>query len=189
LFRRAALAVAAVLAVVLVAGCQTHPGTAAYVGDHRITTADVDRTVAANAQGPREQAVQNALNVLIQTELMRSVAEQTHTPVTPAFLAGAKEDPELQAQAGQLGVAPEAFATFAGYFVSVQNALVRQLGGAAGQVTEAEVAQVQARLVALRAEAAKRRPVTVNPRYGAFDPERALVQPVVEPGIKQLSRS
>jgi hypothetical protein len=64
---------------------------------------------------------------------------------------------------------------------------VRELGGAAGGITDAQIAQVQARMAALRTEAARAERITVNPRYGAFDAEQALVLPSVEAGIKQLS--
>jgi hypothetical protein len=185
--RRVLVAVLAVLALAGTAGCQTHAGTAAYVGEHRITTTELDRSVASPRSGPRGEAAQNTLNVLVQTELLRRVAAKTGITVSDAFVTGAREDEQIRAQAAELGVSPEAFGTLAGYFVSIQNAIVRELGGAAGGITDAQIAQVQARMAALRTEAARAERITVNPRYGAFDAEQALVLPSVEAGIKQLS--
>jgi hypothetical protein len=187
LIRRVLVAALAVLALAGTAGCQSHAGTAAYVGDHRITSAQLDDAVGRSLPGPRGEATQNALNVLIQTQLLRTVAAKSGIPVTDAFVAGAREDEQIRAQAAQLGVSPDVFGTLAGYFVSIQNALARQVAGAAEGITDAQVAMVQARLAALRAEAASAQKVTVNPRYGAFDAQQALVLPAVEKGIKQLS--
>jgi hypothetical protein len=187
LIRRVLVAAFAVLALAGTAGCQTHAGTAAYVGDHRITSTQLDDAVGRSLSGPRGEATQNTLNVLIQTQLLRDVAAKTGTTVSDSFLAGARADEQIRAQAAQLGVSPDVFGTLAGYFVSIQNEIARQVGGSAGAITDAEVAQVQGRMAALRAEAAKAEKVTVNPRYGKFDSEQALVLPAVEAGIKQLS--
>jgi peptidyl-prolyl cis-trans isomerase SurA len=185
--RRVLVAVLAVLALAGTAGCQTHAGTAAYVGEHRITTTELDRSVASPRSGPRGEAAQNTLNVLVQTELLRRVAAKTGITVSDAFVTGAREDEQIRAQAAELGVSPEAFGTLAGYFVSIQNELARQVGGTPDGVTDAQVAEVQARMAALRSDAAKAEKVTVNPRYGKFDAEQALVLPAVEAGIRQLS--
>jgi hypothetical protein len=187
LIRRVLVAALAVAALAGTAGCQSHAGTAAYVGDHRITTTQLDRAVASSPQGPRGEAAQNTLNVLIQTQLLRAVADKNHIEVSGAFVAGAREDEQIRAQAAQLGVSPDVFGTLAGYFVSVQNALARAVGGGSAGLTDAQVAEVQARMAQLRSAAADAQRVTVNPRYGKFDVRQALVLPAVEPGIKQLS--
>jgi hypothetical protein len=186
------VAALAALALVGTAGCQQHAGTAAYVGEQRITTTDVDRAAvrAADAQGPTSgESAQNSLNVLIQTALLQTVADKVGTKVSPAFLAEARADAGIRQQAAQLGVSPEAFGSLAGYFVSIQNDLARQLapGADPGAATQEQVAQVQARLTALRAEAARTHQVTVNPRYGQFDVQRALVTSAAEAGIKELT--
>jgi hypothetical protein len=184
LIRRVLIAALAVLAL---AGCQTHTGTAAYVGDHRITTEQVDRARAGQTQAPRGEATQNSVNVLIQTELLRTVAADLGTAVSPSFIDQARADQQIQAQAAQLGVDPTAFGTLAAYFVSVQDQLARQISAGAGGLTEAQVAEVQNRLAALRGKAAHDHEVTVNPRYGTFDVRNALVTPAVEAGIKVLT--
>ena len=187
MIRRVLVAVLAVLALAATAGCQTHAGTAAYVGDHRITSTQLDDAVGRSPQGPRGEATQNTLNVLIQTQLLRAVAAKTGIRVSDAFVAGARQDEQIRSQAAQLGVSPDVFGTLAGYFVSIQNELARQVGGTPDGVTDAQVAEVQARMAALRSDAAKAEKVTVNPRYGKFDAEQALVLPAVEAGIRQLS--
>jgi hypothetical protein len=187
LIRRVLVAVLAVLALAATAGCQTHAGTAAYIGDHRITSTQLDDAVGRSLSGPRGEATQNTLNVLIQTELLRTVAAKAGITVSDAFVAGARQDEQIRAQAAQLGVSPEVFGTLAGYFVSIQNELARTVGATPDGATEAQVAEVQARMAALRADAAKAEKVTVNPRYGKFDAEQALVLPAVEAGIRQLS--
>jgi peptidyl-prolyl cis-trans isomerase SurA len=187
LIRRVLVAALAVVALAGAAGCQTHAGTAAYVGDHRITSTQLDHAVGRSLTGPRGEATQNTLNVLIQTELLRTVAAKTGTTVSDAFVAGAREDEQIRAQAAQLGVSPEVFGTLAGYFVSIQNTIARQVGGSGDNITDGQIAQVQARMAALRSEAADTTKVTVNPRYGKFDAKQALVLPAVEAGIKQLS--
>lgn len=190
MIRRVLVAAVAVLAL---AGCQTHTGTAAYVGDHRITTDQVDRAVAARSQAPRGAATQNSVNVLIQTELLRTVAAGLGTAVSPSLVDQARADQQIQAQAAELGVDPAAFGTLAAYFVSVQNELVLRVMGvsvadpAALQPTQAQLAEVQNRMAALRSKAAHDHAVTVNPRYGQFDVQRALVTSGAEAGIKVLT--
>jgi hypothetical protein len=68
----------------------------------------------------------------------------------------------------------------------VQDHLARE-AAVGGQLTQDQVAQLQQRLAELRAEAAEDAGVRINPRYGAFDAERAAVSPAVEPGIKLVS--
>jgi hypothetical protein len=179
--------VVAALAVLALAGCQSDPGTAAYIGTDQISTVQVDEVVAAEAgQGSRRDATLNSLNVLIQTALLRTVADDLGATVSPAVLDQAAEDPDIQAQAAQFGVRPEAFGAFAGYLLSVQDHLARE-AAVGGQLTQDQVAQLQQRLAELRAEAAEDAGVRINPRYGAFDAERAAVSPAVEPGIKLVS--
>jgi hypothetical protein len=186
--RRLRPVLVAALAVLALAGCQTDPGTAAYIGGEQITSAQVEGAVAANgATASRRDATLNSLNVLIQTALLRTVARDLGADVDRSVLDKAREDPDIRAQAAQFGVRPEAFGTFAGYLLTVQQHLAR--GQAAdGQLTQAQLAALQQHLAALRAEAAKERGVRINPRYGAFDPQRAAVTPTVEPGIELVSK-
>jgi hypothetical protein len=177
----------AALAAVALAGCQSDPGTAAYIGAEQISTAQVDDGVAADAgQGSRRDATLNSLNVLIQTALLRTVADELGATVNRSVLDRAAEDPDIRAQAAQFGVRPEAFGKFAGYLLTVQDHLARE-ASTGGGLTQDQLAHAQRRLAQLRAEAATDAGVRINPRYGAFDAERAAVTPTVEPGIKLLT--
>ncbi|HEY0485241.1 MAG TPA: hypothetical protein VGD72_03195 [Mycobacteriales bacterium] len=182
------VAVLAVLAAGSLAGCQSDPATAAYIGRQQISTAQVDHVVALDAAaGSRRDATLNSLNVLVQTALLRTVARDMGADVTPAVIAQAREDADIRSQAAQFGVRPEAFAEFAAYLLTVQRHLAQQLAGS-GQLTPEQVTAVQDRVSGLRAQAAKDAHVRVNPRYGAFDPQRVAVTPAVEPGIKPVTQ-
>jgi hypothetical protein len=185
LSRRLRPLLVAVVAVLALAGCQTNPGTAAYVGKQQITAAQLDRVIAVDDPAARSQVRQNALNVLVLTALLRGIADDLGVAVSPAAISASLEDPQIQQQAAELGVTAEAVGAFDTYRTMTVRGVAEQVTGGTQSITSAQQAQVQQRLTELSAAAAKH--IRVNPRYGTFDLEQGLVLPTVEPGVKQLS--
>lgn len=175
--------VLAIMAALLLSACDPmQAGSAALVGDVRITETQVNEAAAAAAaaaatippgqsQGidPTTLLRQN-LNRLISAELLARVAIEEGITVTPAEVdallvqaaAGAtRADFEAQI-ASQTGVPPTDLESFARDFL-VQQKLGQKLAPGADQAAQA--AAVQARLAQEAAEVG----VTVSPRYGAWD--------------------
>jgi hypothetical protein len=185
LSRRLRLLAVTVLAVVALAGCQTDPNTAAYVGDQQITAAHLDRVIAVEDPQTRPQVRQNALNVLVLTAMLRGIADDLGVTVPPGALAASLEDPQIQQQAVELGVTAEAIGTFDTYRTLTIRGVAERVTDGAREITAEQQAEVQRLLTEMSASAAGE--IRVNPRYGTFDVQQGLVLPTVEPGVKQVS--
>ncbi len=167
--RLARAAAAAAGAVVLLAGCAsgTHPGAAASVGDTEISLGRLDDVVTAvtKAQG-QPISPTSALQLMINAELSRQVAEQRSVSVSDAEVASAVKqvipDAALLDKFEKDPVAND----FLRDFTRGQIDLVK-IGGASGITDPAarEAAQKGARIIT---EAAGTIGVDVNPRYGRW---------------------
>ena len=183
-----ALAAAAAATVLLTACNPAQAGSAALVGDIRITESRVNEAtsdaLAAAATLPDGQAdaldpaavLRQNVNRLIASELLATIAVEEGIVVTQgeidALLAQASSgtDPdEFAAQiALQAGVPPEDLESFARDFL-IQQKLGLKLAPTGDANAQQDASR--ARLV----QEADERGVTVSPRYGAWDPTLAAV--------------
>jgi hypothetical protein len=188
------LTVAAALAALSLAGCQTYQGTAAYVGDTRITRADVDEQVdgfyamphwAEQAKDNRAEVNNAALRLLILDQLSERVVRDNDVKV-PATLvdevaAAFKEQP-AQIPGLVQGASPELAA-------EVFTRVTSIIGKPANQMTEQDA---RALLAALQGVEGKDK-VKVNPRYGTFVMDAAALQFAVMPrkdaGVRDLEEA
>ncbi|MGI8330603.1 hypothetical protein ACRYCC_11615 [Actinomadura scrupuli] len=198
------VALGAAAAVALTAcGGPVRLGAAAVVDGHRITTADLDRTVAAwqkqFAKDPAAAQVQqqaqqqgqqlpadpdspprSALAQLIGFRIWDEVAREQNVAVTPTEI-----DRIIAANGGQKAIQDQTLA--GGLPVSHSRDLVRaflirsmllQRFGAVpngqGQVDQQTLQQAQQKLVGAQAQALRSMKIKVNPRYGSFDPSSGL---------------
>ena len=183
--RRLTGAVVVASATVLLAGCSTHPGSAAVVGsqaisDHRL--ADVSealctaqRSVQA-AQGGQAQPIsagsarRQALGLLVDSELNKQYARAEHISTSQAQLSAAmKGYDQLLGTIPRKDRAPLR-STLLAYTrsqlvdLAVGRAALQQQGTANPQPQQAVSAGAQVRA----AWVSKHVKVSVNPRYGSF---------------------
>ncbi len=183
-----------VLTAVALAGCgTTRAGSAAIVGDTRITETRVNQgaeeAVVAAATLPEDpgstldqaQLMRENANRLVNSELIRITAEEEGIVVTQAEIdqllaqaAGGQPREILDATiAAQLGVPPSELEAFA-YDFLVQSQLGEQL--APGLDPASQQAATRQRI----AQTADRVGVSISPRYGAWDPATVVIVPLTE---------
>lgn len=204
------VAVAAVLAAGALAACQpVKMGSAAIVGDDRITTSSLDQTVQdwskqfkaspdANNERQRlgEQPLQGselridsvsesqmraALTWLVTLQVSDEVAKEQNIAVTPAQI-----DQMITALGGERRVAaltlaaglPVSYSRDLVSFQIVRTTLLQRNGADPQNAQSPQNAQAQARSAAVFLQAAKRLKITVNPRYGVYDPSQIAIGPV-----------
>ena len=152
--RRAAVAGAALLGLAL-AGCgHASPGVVAYVGDDTITQSSLDRAVAGLSSTLQEgQTVSSeaVVNAMIQGQLSEQIAADQNLTITDADRDAVLKGSPLEPLVAVPDAKPVA------YDVADQQIVARKIGD-------------QAYL-----DEVKRRPVTLNPRYGVLDPNQKLV--------------
>lgn len=187
-------AAAAVVALVLpLAACQTHQGTVAFIGDTRITTEQLDTQVdkfyadpywAKRGEGQRAAVRSKTVQAMVLAELFRQLARAEGAELDKAELDKVKNDlkerPELIEQSFQgilAGASPEAFAGFFGHIGALQESITK---------SSASEADAQAKYTKILETAAKQHPVTLNPRYGKFDPNGFSIAAGTVPGIRDL---
>lgn len=188
------LTVAAALAALSLAGCQTYQGTAAYVGDTRITRAAVEAQVdsfyaipywATQAKDDRAAVNNAALRLLILDELSERVERDKKVSI-PATLA-AEVASTFKSQPAQIpglvqGASPELAA-------KVFTRLTAILGKPANQLNEQDAGA----LLTLLQDVASKDPVKVNPRYGTFVLDAQSLQFAVAPrtdaGVRDLEEA
>jgi hypothetical protein len=184
------LTAVAALAAAALAGCQTYQGTAAYVGDTRITTDTVDDQVdefysdefwAKQTEGQRAAVTSRTVNGLVLQELVKQVARDIDVDEEPLpgqideALAAFKEDPR-QIPSGLLGAPLRVAATVSVYAQAIQMQLAK----------EDPKATQDAAFKAIQKTATDSK-VTVNPRYGTFDPTAlAMKEPKDPAGVLDL---
>lgn len=201
------VAVAAAMAAVALTACQpVKVGSAAIVGDDRITTAGLEATVRdwdrefkrndlANQmrQGLGEQPqseqqldivsqsrVRGALNLLVSFRIADAMAAGQGIAVTEAQIDQAITalGGRQRVEAGTLadGLPVRRMRDYMRYIV-IQDTLFRRAGGTADPQAPGSQAARQ-RLQQEFAATARRLGVKINPRYGVFDPARAQIGPV-----------
>ncbi len=183
------LTAAVAIAAFALAGCRTYQGTAAYVGDTRITTTMVEEQVdefyadefwAKQAEGQRGVVHNRTVNALVIEALLKQIAEKSDVKVqesaidevTKAFTTERQRIPQPL-----LGSPTRLAASISVYAEAIQTKL------AAGNPQAGDL------LSAALAEAAKDNPVTVNPRYGKFDAKQLALSPGAVAGIRELAEA
>jgi hypothetical protein len=201
-------AVGALLAGAALSACgPVKMGTAATIGDERITTARLDSTVAqwrkefdanhdakvvqqtAEQQGQRlpfdpDSPHRSALYQLIGFRVWDEAARQQGLTVTQGQVDGL-----LGSAGGRSGVSatvlasgvPVRYTDDVARVVVIQQALLRRYGAAPnaqGQTDPAAQEQAVRQVSALYSGAATRLDITVNPRFGTFDPRQVSLNPV-----------
>ncbi|MFI5955337.1 hypothetical protein [Cryptosporangium sp. NPDC051539] len=174
--RRLLAAVAVSLLLIGLSSCKSDPTVAAYVGDDVISIDRVDDYYAKAVADPvSAQQIQqnpsaakpNLVSMLVFIKLLHSATESANVAVTPAELAEAKArlEPQRQQITGELALLPlDQLADILAYQAKLgewAKAGVTDQNAAAKKYTQA-----------LR-EAEKANPITVNPRFGRFDLEKA----------------
>ncbi|MCD0483898.1 SurA N-terminal domain-containing protein [Streptacidiphilus sp. ASG 303] len=196
--RRATAVAGAVLAAAALTACggTANPGTAAVVGDHRITTSAVQarivqwRDAAArenhgSAQAENGGLARNTVSDMVLSDLVAAALERHGLTVTPGEVEQARtaDARQLGGEAAlqralleQKGIAPEAADDFYRQVLGM-----RKLAGLSGQ----DIGTQQG-AEAVRRElsgTARSLGVRVNPRYGAWDPRKAAFTDVSEDWI------
>lgn len=187
--RRLLAVVALLSALVPLGACQARPATAAFVGDTRISLRTVDqlydqaasdpvsRDLVAKYPGDSRRAI---VHLLVRTEVLRRMADAEGITVSAAQIEAVREN----AVAGREQLPPEARVVPVGrlaVYEAHERALVQRI--AQGATSEDEVSR---RALALVARTVKKHPVTVNPRYGAFDPATFGFVPAKEAAVRPL---
>jgi len=181
---------AAVAALALpLAACQTHQGTAAYIGDTRITTNEVDEQVdnfysdpfwAEQGKGQRSAVHNRTVNAMIISVLLEKTARAAGIDVPTSAIDKTEKDFKAQPQQipqGLQGSPPRVAAEVSVYASALQTKFVK------GATSQDEVNQ---RFEKALADARREHPITVNPRYGTFDPKTlGLVQTKVS-GVRDV---
>jgi hypothetical protein len=172
--RGVAVATAAVLAVTGLAGCRTNVGVAATVEGHRITESDVNQYVTAKSQPLKSTSQSGAtesiaprpfvLNILIKQRLYLALLRKTPKGVPSDGEIAAAVQSELKgrsyrAVAEGLGVK--------GY-TSAFDRFIVQFGVLGGRLDS----DVQSGVDVSGIAAKLKFPVSVNPRYGTWNPKQ-----------------
>jgi hypothetical protein len=197
--RRRASQLLIVLLVALavpLAGCRAQTGAALFVGDERIPTTEVEDAVqdvlddpglGEEARGATAQVRQQVVTGIIVARLMRHVVEAENirvdtSQIDPLEKEFGKRDRRAWStlQVPLIHVLPKRDAAeLAVNWITVQRALTDRAGG-----QQADPQQVAAQQVMLLTEQLKKYQVTVNPRYGRFDPEQFRLLAPKNPAVK-----
>lgn len=183
------------LVALLLMGCSTqNPGTAAYVGEKRITVAELDAylkelreiiPVETNDKGSTQ--IRTVLALIIIGEIIETAQRNTDAQLDQNLITG-----DYQALEQDVG-GKDALFLFAAnrdvppsliYKVLEQNRLIEAVGRAlAPDETEADQNDEASAYILDLAEQIK---ITVNPRYGAWDSKDGSISPpaniLSEPG-------
>ncbi|TDD30889.1 hypothetical protein E1287_28505 [Actinomadura sp. KC06] len=202
----AAAAGAAVIAAGALTGCGGSPkvGTAALVGDDRITVTTLSQTVrdwreqfrsdpranelradpgnpAQQLAGDSESDLRGALTLMINFRVADEVAERTGVTVTGAQVDGAVASLNKQGGAGSITLAsglPRAHARDLARLVATQIAVMQRYGADMNNELSPATQQAGRKWNELFRSTADGMDIEVNPRYGAYDPGQFEVGPV-----------
>lgn len=168
--------------------CRTSPSVAAYVGDERVTVAELDAAVdertadegvAAFAAGSEAEYIRRVLTLLVQEQVHTAAAERYGADVSAAdvrsrieVLIGDDDPDTVYGQLAQQGIAR------ADVFETVRQQLVRrEIALAEGEVEEPSEEELQARYEEAREGLAEVRFGYINvPDQAAADELRAALQ-------------
>jgi hypothetical protein len=189
-FKTVALGVAA--AVTLTAcGSPVKMGTAAILGDQRITTAKLDQTVIdwqkqmqqqGKQQGQQQQPAdpdsppRSALILLIGFSIWNEVAREQHIAITPTDIDriiaanGGQQSIDDQTLSGGL---PASHSRDLVRAVLIRSSLLQRFGAVPDQQGQIDP-QTQQRLADVQMQAVRTLKIKVNPRFGSFDPNKGL---------------
>jgi hypothetical protein len=210
--RTAALGAAGLGACAVLAACSpVKVGSAAIVGDQRITISTLDTQVAnlqaaAKPYGNRIQLPESAmptavLSWMIRFAVMDEAASAAGISVTPAQSASALASIDEQAAASasqngltggarevlvQAGIPPQLLPKV-GLFVAQEIALEKQVNGGKLPTTTAENNKVGAALTKAQCTAAKSLNIQVSPQFGRMDYSQLPYSVVPAPDL--LSRT
>ena len=143
--RRLTAATAAGLALVALAGCRTSPNVAAYVGDARVTVAELESAIDTRLEDPAieqfasqgtEAYEQRVLSTLLQDEVHTVAAERYGVEVSPAdvrdqldrLLAGRDQEEAYAGLATQGISRPDAFSIVRQQLIQQRIAEAEDLG-------------------------------------------------------------
>ncbi|MCG5216865.1 SurA N-terminal domain-containing protein [Streptosporangium soli] len=177
---RLTLAVVA-FGVALTACSPQQVGSAAIVGEERITSSRLDQVVrdtqaalnsVPQAQQQMQQTIpQMALLSLVEVSRYTQLGERNGIGATDgevdAFLAAQGGAPKVEQTLITQGVAPEQSREYIQAFLTAQKLLAKYGGG----TDEAAMQRGQQQLV----QELETLPVSYNPRYGKFDPQQGFV--------------
>lgn len=152
--RRVVVAAATLLALAAAGCARSEPGVVAYVGDEKISQAQLDQAVAGlstTLQAGQTVSTEAVVNALIQGEVAEHIAAERRITITDADRDAALQGSEL----APLLTVPDAKPI--AYDVADYQLVSSKLGA-------------EAYLAAL-----KQQRVTLNPRYGVLDPEQKTV--------------
>ncbi|WP_051940032.1 SurA N-terminal domain-containing protein [Phaeacidiphilus oryzae] len=199
--RRAALGALGIAAAIALTACgaTAHPGAAAIVGDQRITTAALDSHLTAYRSALSSAAVQtggggteaaglvrHTLQLLVESRLVDDQLQAQGLTVSTAEVERARasaiqqtgsEQALEQVFLQQIGLAPGDIDEYFRMSVGEQKLLAAQ--GIAPTDQNASAA-----ITAMLDSAAKQHPVSVNPRYGRWNPKEAAVAAATQPWIR-----
>lgn len=198
--------VAVVLAAGALAGCGGSPkvGTAALVGDDRITVTELSQTVRdwrtqfradpaanelrANPAGPAPQLagdsesdLQGALTLLINFKVADRVARKAGVTVTGGQVDTAVQALNQQGGAGSITLAsglPREHTRDLGRLVATQIAVMQRFGADLTNRLNPATQQAGRRWNELFQSTAGDMHIKVNPRYGSYDPGKLVVGPI-----------
>jgi hypothetical protein len=157
----------------LVSGCgSTNAGTAATVGSETISEAQLtdwtQGVLVATGKSPNaieEQVTSNSLNLLIFLDLLDGLASQGEIDAAGlSLLQGGATEKDVEASAAQAGIAPDQVPAF--LRANVLTPKIQKIL-APGASAEEQQAIFQQALVTTANELG----VTVNPRYGSWNPD------------------
>ena len=181
----------------VVAGCSVGPvkmGSAAIVGDQRITIATLDTEVTNLSQAAKQypgivqlsqaQQTQETLTWLVRFQINEELARQAGITVTTAqanaalaqIYAAAKAQAEAQGITNVSlnlimtanGIPPNLSAEL-GRYQAINNAFVRQANGGTLPTTTAQQTATSAKLERAQCVAAKNLNIQINPQFGRMD--------------------
>jgi hypothetical protein len=182
------LAAAVAAGGIAVAACGTVKlGSAAIVGNQRITSAQLTSEVAGYNAGyqkyravVQQQTAQQVLGWLISFQVADRMAQRYGITITPAQQDKALDEvmTDVRQQtpnattgelAAAVGLAPDMVSSFA-RFVAIQNAVESRLdGGTLPASGSAAGTALQTKFTASQCRAAASLGIQVNPQFGAFD--------------------
>jgi hypothetical protein len=187
----------------LVAGCSAGPvkmGSAAIVGNQRITIATLDTEVANLSQAVKQypgvvnlsqtQQTQQTLSWLVRFQINEELARQNGITVSTAqadeALALIYAEAKAQAEAQGLsnpsldlilaanGIPPN-LASEVGRYQAINDAFVKQANGGKEPTSTTEQTLTTAKLEHAQCNAAKRLNIAINPQFGQMDYSQYMV--------------
>jgi hypothetical protein len=184
-FARTATGVPALAVIALaVAACSPqHPGAAATVGNTRISVTALNTAAAVTAQTPdattgqlpdRTTAVQTSLTQIIRDDLIADAAKTKGVTVSEADIQALLQQ-ERQTNGSDEATAKANGIPFAGLHAAVYQALLLNKLITAVAPGQTDQTAQSAALTAYLGKIATQEGVSVNPRYGAWQPQQFQV--------------